>query len=59
MDIMDGNTIRVLGYLAFRTPDLGDTGKLVYAYATYLLLLTIYSANNNPYSALSGVITGK
>jgi len=48
----------VLGYLAFRTPDMGDTGKLVYAYATYLLLLTVYSANNNPYAALSGVITG-
>jgi len=48
----------VLGYLAFRTPDLGETGKLVYAYATYLLLLTVYSANNNPYAALSGVVTG-
>jgi Na+/melibiose symporter-like transporter len=48
----------VLGYLAFRTPDFGSAGKLVYAYLTYLLLLTVYSANNNPYSALSGVITG-
>jgi Na+/melibiose symporter-like transporter len=48
----------VLGYLAFRTPDLGDSGKLIYAYVTYLLLLTVYSANNNPYSALSGVVTG-
>ncbi len=48
----------VLGYLAFRTPDLGHAGKLIYAYVTYLLLLTVYSANNNPYSALSGVITG-
>lgn len=48
----------VLGYLAFKTPDFGSTGKLIYAYITYLLLLTVYSANNNPYSALSGVITG-
>jgi Na+/melibiose symporter-like transporter len=48
----------VLGYLAFRTPDLGSAGKLIYAYVTYLLLLTVYSANNNPYAALSGVITG-
>ncbi|MRR18948.1 MFS transporter [bacterium] len=48
----------VLGYLAFTTPDMGSTGKLVYAYVTYFLLLTVYSANNNPYSALSGVITG-
>jgi Na+/melibiose symporter-like transporter len=48
----------VLGYLAFKTPDFSQTGKLIYAYITYLLLLTVYSANNNPYSALSGVITG-
>jgi len=48
----------VLGYLAFTTPDMGSSGKLVYAYITYFLLLTVYSANNNPYSALSGVITG-
>lgn len=48
----------VLGYLAFRTPELSASGKLLYAYITYFLLLTIYSANNNPYSALSGVITG-
>jgi len=48
----------VLGYLAFRTPDFGSTGKLIYAYVTYFLLLTVYSANNNPYAALSGVITG-
>jgi len=48
----------VLGYLAFKTPELSASGKLLYAYITYFLLLTIYSANNNPYSALSGVITG-
>ncbi|HUW92998.1 MAG TPA: MFS transporter, partial [Bacteroidales bacterium] len=48
----------ILGYLAFTTPDLGPNAKLIYAYVTYFLLLTIYSANNNPYSALSGVITG-
>ena len=48
----------VLGYLAFKTPELSASGKLIYAYITYFLLLTIYSANNNPYSALSGVITG-
>jgi Na+/melibiose symporter-like transporter len=48
----------ILGYLAFTTPEFGTAGKIVYAYLTYFLLLTIYSANNNPYSALSGVITG-
>ncbi|OFY39720.1 MAG: hypothetical protein A2Z69_00970 [Bacteroidetes bacterium RBG_13_44_24] len=48
----------ILGYFAFTTPDFGPSGKIFYAYITYLLLMTIYSANNNPYSALSGVITG-
>jgi GPH family glycoside/pentoside/hexuronide:cation symporter len=48
----------VIGYFAFTTPDWGSTAKIIYAYVTYTLLMTIYSANNNPYSALSGVITG-
>jgi sugar (glycoside-pentoside-hexuronide) transporter len=48
----------LMAFLAFSTPDLGPTGKLIYAYVTYTLLMTVYSANNLPYSALSGVITG-
>src|SRR6476661_1739317 len=45
----------LMGFLTFTTPDLGPTGKLVYAYVTYTLLMMVYSANNLPYSALSGV----
>ncbi len=48
----------VIAMLAFSTPDFGETGKLIYALVTYFLLVIIYSANNLPYSALSGVITG-
>src|SRR5450631_1068169 len=48
----------VMAILAFTTPDFGATGKLIYALGTYFLLVIIYSANNLPYSALSGVITG-
>jgi GPH family glycoside/pentoside/hexuronide:cation symporter len=48
----------IIGFLAFLTPDFSHPGKLAYAYITYILLLTIYSMNNIPYSALSGVITG-
>ncbi len=48
----------ILGYFAFTTPHFSAAGKIIYAYITYFLLLTVYSANNNPYSALSGVITG-
>lgn len=47
-----------LALLAFSTPDLGENGKLIYAFVTYILLLLVYSANNLPYSALSGVLTG-
>jgi len=48
----------VMAVLAFSTPDVGHFGKLLYAYATYLGLMLVYSANNLPYSALSGVMTG-
>jgi glycoside/pentoside/hexuronide:cation symporter, GPH family len=48
----------VIFVLAFTTPDFGGTGKLIYAYVTYILLMTIYSVNNLPYAAMSGVMTG-
>ncbi|KAF1685330.1 MFS transporter [Pseudoxanthomonas broegbernensis] len=48
----------VLALLAFSTPDLGERGKVFYAAATYTLLVLVYAANNLPYSALSGVLTG-
>jgi GPH family glycoside/pentoside/hexuronide:cation symporter len=41
----------------FYTPNLGPTGKLVYAYVTYSLVMLIYSGINVPYGALLGVIT--
>jgi glycoside/pentoside/hexuronide:cation symporter, GPH family len=48
----------IIFYLAFTTPDFGSTGKLIYAYITYILLMTVYSVNNLPYAALNGVMTG-
>ena len=47
----------VLGYAMFANPALGDTGKLVYAYVTYTLMMLAYTAINVPYSALMGVIS--
>jgi GPH family glycoside/pentoside/hexuronide:cation symporter len=44
--------------LLFTTPDLGPTGKIVYAYVTYLTFFIIYTANNIPYGALMAVMTG-
>jgi Na+/melibiose symporter-like transporter len=48
----------IVALLAFSTPDFEYKGKVIYAVVTYTLLLLLYAANNLPYSALSGVITG-
>jgi GPH family glycoside/pentoside/hexuronide:cation symporter len=47
----------VLGVLTFTTPELNDTGKLIYAYITYTLLMMAYTAVNVPYSSIMGVMT--
>ena len=46
------------GILVFVTPDFNETGKLIYAYFTYILFMTLYTAINIPYSALGGVMAG-
>ncbi|MEP7313613.1 MAG: MFS transporter [Pseudomonadota bacterium] len=48
----------VLAVAAFFTPDVDMGTKLVYAYISYALLMTAYTAVNVPYSALGGVMTG-
>ncbi|HEY1764322.1 MAG TPA: MFS transporter [Opitutaceae bacterium] len=49
----------VVMYLAYRTPPGWSGGSLIaYAAVTNILLMTIYSMNNMPYSALGGVMTG-
>ena len=46
-------------YLAYRTPEgWSSTAIIAYAFITNLLLMTLYSANNMPYAALGGVMTG-
>ena len=47
----------LLGYAMFASPDLSDTGKLIYAYATYTLMMLAYTVINVPYGALMGVIS--
>jgi GPH family glycoside/pentoside/hexuronide:cation symporter len=44
--------------LAYTRPGFGGTALIAYAGVTNILLMTLYSANNTPYSALSGVMTG-
>lgn len=48
----------IAALLAFSTPAFSYKGKMIYAAVTYSLLLLLYAANNLPYAALSGVITG-
>jgi sugar (glycoside-pentoside-hexuronide) transporter len=49
----------IVMYLAYTTPS-GWSPQAIVAYAllTNVLLMTLYSANNMPYSALGGVMTG-
>jgi glycoside/pentoside/hexuronide:cation symporter, GPH family len=47
----------IMAFMCFFTPNLSAGGKLLYAYVTYIAFMTIYSMNNLPYSALSGVET--
>ena len=47
----------VLAILTFTTPDFGEVGKIIYAGATYVLLMTAYAMINLPYSALGAVMT--
>ena len=43
--------------LLFTTPGFGVTGKIIYAYVTYIVFTLVYTANNIPYGALMAVIT--
>ena len=47
----------LLGYAIFANPALGETGKLLYAYTTFIAFKMIYTAINVPYSALMGVMS--
>lgn len=47
----------LLGYLLFLGPDFSPTGKLIFAYVSYSLIMLVYTAINVPYSALLAVIS--
>jgi GPH family glycoside/pentoside/hexuronide:cation symporter len=44
-------------YVMFVTPNWGVNAKIVYAYATYILATTLFTAVNIPYSSLMAVMT--
>ncbi len=47
----------ICGIMLFTTPDLSYAGKLIWAYVTYVLMMTVYTGINVPYGAMLGVIT--
>ncbi len=47
----------ICGILVFTTPDLSYAGKLIWAYVTYILMMTVYTGINVPYGAMLGVMT--
>jgi GPH family glycoside/pentoside/hexuronide:cation symporter len=46
----------ICGILLFTTPDMAYTGKLIWAYVTYILMMTVYTGINVPYGAMLGVM---
>ena len=49
----------VMGVLTFTTPDFSVTGKIIYAYVTYSLMMMVYSLINVPYASLLGVMSAE
>jgi GPH family glycoside/pentoside/hexuronide:cation symporter len=49
--------LAISAVLTFSTPDLGPSGKIVYAYLTLFLFMACYAGINIPYSSLLGVLT--
>lgn len=47
----------IMGVITFTTPEFGTTGKIVYAYITYSLMMMVYSLINVPYASLMGVMS--
>ena len=47
----------ICGILLFTTPDFSYAGKLIWAYVTYILMMTVYTGINVPYGAMLGVIS--
>ena len=47
----------VAGVLLFTTPAFGETGNTVWAFVTYILMMTVYTAINVPYGSMLGVMT--
>ena len=49
--------LAITGVLTWTVPDLEGGGRLLWAYATFTLMMFVYTVLSMPYSALSGVMT--
>ena len=47
----------IAGVLLFTTPNWSESARLVYAYVTYILMMTVYTGINVPYASMLGVMT--
>ena len=47
----------IAGILLFTTPNFDETGKNTWAFVTYILMMTVYTAINVPYGSMLGVMT--
>ncbi len=47
----------IAGVLLFTTPDWDNGGRYIYAYITYILMMTVYTGINVPYASMLGVMT--
>ena len=47
----------ICGILLFTTPEWSYGARLVWAYVTYILMMTVYTGINVPYGAMLGVMT--
>ena len=45
------------GIFLFTTPAVSPTMKLIWAYVTYIMMMTVYTGINVPYGAMLGVMT--
>ncbi len=47
----------ISGVLVFTVPNFSPSGKIIWAYSTFILVMVMYTAINIPYTALMGVIS--
>ncbi|WP_428242332.1 MFS transporter [Gynuella sp.] len=49
--------LAIVAVITFTTPDISESGKVIWAFASYIALMTLYTVINIPYSSLPPMIT--